>query len=95
MWEFVAIDPLGGQRYVEPVRGEYHEGNLDIIYNISSVINDYINPKTDGKLSWRSVSSCSSDLGEVLENWQNQLHEILVRKCARITKYLRWVGTEV
>ena len=62
------IDPLEGQRYVEPVKGEYHEGYLDNIYNISSTMDDYINLVADGKLSWRSVICCSSDSGEALEN---------------------------
>ena len=52
MLVFAPINPLEGQFYVEPVRGEYHEGNLDIIYNISSTVDDYINPISDGKLSW-------------------------------------------
>jgi len=56
---------------------------------------DYINPTTDGNLSWRSISSCSSDSDEGLENWQQRLHEVFVRRCARITKSLRWIGTEV
>ena len=29
---------------------------------------DYKNPIGDGKLSWWSVSSCSSNSGEALEN---------------------------
>ena len=49
----------------------------------------------DGKLSWQSISSCSLDSGEAVENWQNQLHEVSMRKCARITKSLQWVGTKV
>ena len=42
------IDPLERQRNIKPVRGEYHEGYLDNIYNISSTMDDYINPTTDG-----------------------------------------------
>ena len=61
------IEPLEGKRYVEPVRGECHEENLDTIYNISSMVVDYINPTTNGKLSWKSVSSCSSNSREALE----------------------------
>ena len=30
-----------------------------------------------------------------MENWQNQLCEASMLRCARITKSLRWVGTEV
>ena len=82
------IDPPEGQRYVEPLKGEYHEGNLDTIYNIFSMMDDYINPMTNGKLGWRSVRSYSLDLGETLENLQNQLHEVSIRKCTKITKSL-------
>ena len=71
MWVVAPYNPLEGQRNVELVKGEYQEGYLDNIYNISSTIYDYINPTTDGKLIWRSVSSCSSDSGEALENWQS------------------------
>ena len=62
------IDPLQGQHYVKLVKGEYHEGYLDNIYNISSTMDDYINLAADGKLSWQSVICCSSDSGEALEN---------------------------
>ena len=81
------VDPLEGQRYVKLVNDEWKAGYLDNIYNISSTIYDYINPTTDGKLSWKSVSSCSSDSGEALENWQNWFQEVLIRKCATIIEY--------
>ena len=64
-----SIDPSEGQRYVNSVRGEFHEGYLDNIYNISYTLDDYINPTIDGKLSRWSVISCSLDSGEALENW--------------------------
>ena len=55
---------------------------------------DYINPIADGNLSWPSVSLCTSDSGEALENWQNMLHEVSMRRCARLTKVVRRVGVE-
>ena len=58
-------------------------------------MDDYINIAAEGKLSWWSVICCSSDSGEALENWQNWLHEVSMMKYTRITKSLRWVGTEV
>ena len=82
------IDPLEGHRYVKPLKGEYHEGNLDTIYNIFSMMDDYINPMNDGKLVRRSLSSYSLDSGEALENLHNQLHELSIRKCTRIKKSL-------
>jgi hypothetical protein len=30
-----------------------------------------------------------------LENWQQRLHEISTRRCARIDCAVRWVGTEI
>ena len=67
MWVVSPIDPLEGQRYVELVKGEHQEWYLDNIYNISSTMDDYINPTTNGNLSWKSVNQCSLDSGEVLE----------------------------
>ena len=60
------IHPLEGQRYVEPVHSEGQGNYLDQSYNIMASKEDYINPTVEGKLSWRSVSSCMSDLGDAL-----------------------------
>jgi hypothetical protein len=30
-----------------------------------------------------------------LENWQQRLHEVSTRRCARIDRAVRWVGTEI
>ena len=57
---------MEGKRYVEPVHSEVKGNYIDHIYNITSARDDYINPKTDGKLSWWSVISCTSYLGEEL-----------------------------
>ena len=65
------IDPLEGQRYVELVHSEGQVDYLDHIYNIMSSRDDYINTNADGKLSWWSVISCTSDSDEALENWHN------------------------
>jgi hypothetical protein len=56
---------------------------------------DYINPNADGILSWRSITSCETDSDTGLENWQQRLHEVSTRRCARIDHALRWVGTEI
>ena len=60
-------DPLKGQRYVEQVNSEGQGGYMEHIYSITYARDDYVNPKADGKLSWRSISSCASDSGEALE----------------------------
>ena len=63
------LDPLEGQRYVEPVFNEGHHDDLDTIYNITTLREDYINPTVDGNLSWKCESSCTLDSGEALEKW--------------------------
>ena len=68
------LDPLEGQRYVDQVNSEGHGGYLDRIYKITFGMDDYVNPMVDAKLCWRSISSCTLDSGESLENWQNRLH---------------------
>ena len=64
----VPIDPIEGQRYVEPMHREGKENYPDQLYNIMYLKEYYINLMTDGKLSWRSVISCMFDSGETLEN---------------------------
>jgi hypothetical protein len=65
------ITPLDldeGPRYTKPIREEDHAYELENIYKLTTIQQDYINPITDGNLSWRSDSACSSDLEEALEN---------------------------
>ena len=64
-------DPLEGQRYIEPVFNEGKGDHLENIYNVTTLEEDYINPTADGNLSWICASSCTSDSGGELENWQN------------------------
>jgi hypothetical protein len=56
------LDPIEERRYVEPTRKE-----IDKLYNMTSHIDDYINPTVDGALSWRSINSCASNSEEGLE----------------------------
>ena len=65
----VPLNPLEGQRYVEPMFNEGQGDHLDNIYNVTALKEDYINPTADGNLSWRCVNSCTSYLVEALENW--------------------------
>jgi hypothetical protein len=39
------------------------------------------------------MCSLDSDIG--LENWQQRLHEVSTRRCARIECTIRWLNTEV
>ena len=86
--------PAEGQGYVKLVHSEGQCDCLDHIYNVMYSRNDYVNPTIDKKLSWRSVSSCTSDSGEALENWHNRMHEVSMRICIRIIWSLWNVGAE-
>ena len=88
------IHSFEGQRYVEPVHNEGKVDYIDQIYNVTTMHKDHISPTADGNLSWKCVSSCTSDLGEALENWKNRLHEVSMRRCARVTSSMRRVETE-
>jgi len=88
------IDPFEGKRYVEHVYNEEQVEYLDQIYNVTAMHEDHISPTVDGNLSWKRMSSCTSDSGEALENWKNRLHEVSMRRCARVTRSVRWVETE-
>jgi hypothetical protein len=30
-----------------------------------------------------------------MENWQNNMYEVSVQRCARLTREVRWIGTDV
>jgi hypothetical protein len=55
----------------------------------------YVTPTVDGVLNWRSITSCMLHSNTGLENWQQILHEVSTRRCARIDHAIRWVGTEI
>ena len=80
------IDPLEGQRYIEPAYNKGQGNYLDQIYNVTSLQEDDLNPTMDGNLSWKSASSCTSNSGEALENGKNMLHEVSMRRCTRVTR---------
>ena len=89
------IDPLEGQRYVDPIYNQGQGDYLDQIYNVTALQEYYINLTADGNLSWKSASSCTSDLGEALENWKNRLHEVSMRRCTRVTRFVQRVENEL
>jgi hypothetical protein len=41
------------------------------------------------------MASCASDSNMGLENWQQRLHEVSTRRCARIDPAVRWVDIEI
>ena len=82
---FIApLDPVEGRRYVEPVKEEV-VGRWDHAYNI---LEDYVHPTADRDMGWQRASSASSDSDDVLENWQNQIHEVPIYKCGWVTQSL-------
>jgi len=63
------LDPKDGRRYVETIQGGMTTEGLENLYKVTTRGEYYINPIGDGNLSWRVISSCSSDSDEGLENW--------------------------
>jgi hypothetical protein len=91
----VPLDPSEGRRYVEPTTDNILTEDVSQLYRTTVCEEDYINPTVDDMLSWRSISSCASDSNIALENWQQQLHELSTRRCARMTCALRWIDSKV
>jgi hypothetical protein len=63
------LDLDEGHRYIEPIREEDRAYDLENIYKLTVGQQDYINPTTNGNLSWESESAFLSDSKEALENW--------------------------
>jgi hypothetical protein len=72
------------KRYIEPTRGN----NIEKLYNMIVWMDDYVNPTTDGILSWRSIILCALDFEEGLNHWQQRMHEVSSRRCACMTRSL-------
>jgi hypothetical protein len=62
------LDPSKGERFVEPTCLDIEE--IVQLYRTTMRDEDYVNPTTDGVLSWWSITSCATDLDIGLENWQ-------------------------
>lgn len=62
------LDPIEIRRHVELVREEVDVEGIGIIYKMIVRTYDYINPTVVENLSWCSISSCSCDSDEGLEN---------------------------
>ena len=52
-------------------------------------------PIVNGHIVWDRKSSCTSDLDEELEHWQNRLHEVSMLRCNMMTKSVRCVSYKV
>jgi hypothetical protein len=62
------LDPDEGRIYTKSIREEDRAYELENIYKLTSRQQNYINPTTNGNLSWRSDNAFSSYLEEALEN---------------------------
>jgi hypothetical protein len=62
------LDPSEGERFIEPTFLDLEE--IGQLYRTTARKEDYVNPTTDGVLSWCSITSCAMDLDIELENWQ-------------------------
>jgi hypothetical protein len=80
-YRFIApLDPSEGERFVEPTHldlEEIIELYITIVHN-----EDYVNPTTNGILSWWSITSCVIDSDTGLGNWKQRLHKVSTRICA-------------
>jgi hypothetical protein len=45
------LDPTEGKRYIDPTRGN----DIENLHNMITWMDDYVNPTTDGELSWISI----------------------------------------
>ena len=95
IWVIGPLDPALGPRYKKLIIAEEEACNIDVVYQLTTAQGDYVNPTNDGMLNWHCESSCISDLEVGLENWKQCIHEVSRRRLARITKSLRWIGSEV
>lgn len=73
------LDPHDRERDIEPVREDLETKDIDILYNVVAKREDYMNPTTDGELSWRSIYSYDTYSDEALNHWKNRLHEVSLR----------------
>jgi hypothetical protein len=87
------LDPSEGERFIEPTCLDLEE--IGQLYRTTMHDADYINRTIDGVLIWWSITSCTIDSDIRLENWQQRLHEVSMRRCARIDHAVRWIGIEI
>jgi hypothetical protein len=63
------LDPYEGDHYNDPIDEDAQARELKIFTRSHGHREDYINPTTDGELSWRSVKSYDTDSDDALERW--------------------------
>jgi hypothetical protein len=85
------LDPNEGDIYNEGV----HSSIIENIYTITGRREDYVNPKVDGELSWRSFRSYDTNSDNAMDIWKNKLYDVSTRRCVQITKAVCWIGLEL
>lgn len=63
------LDPDKVDIYVKLVRKDLDDMDLENFYKVTARLEDYINPTTDGKLSWIGIRFYSFDYDKALANW--------------------------
>lgn len=63
----VPLDLAEGSRYTEPLCDYDNDDNPDCIYKITVQEKDWVNPTSDGRLSWEHESSCTLYSNEEIE----------------------------
>jgi hypothetical protein len=87
------LDQSEGERFIEPTCLDLEE--ISQLYRTTTCDEDYVNPTTDEVLSWRSITSCTTDSNIELQNWKQRLHEVSMRRCVRIDCAVQWIGIEI
>jgi len=64
----VPLDLVEGLRYTEPFHDYESDDDLDYIYKITERDQDWVNPTTDGWITWDYESSCTSNSNEEIEH---------------------------
>ena len=89
------LDPDEGDRYIEPMREDLKDIDLENFYKVIARWEDYINPTVDRNMSWTSINSFSSNSDDALENLKHILYDVSTSKCGKITKFVCHTGTKV
>lgn len=87
----VPLDPAKVSCYTELMHEYESDDDLDYNYKITAREQDWVNPTTDGRISWEHEISHMSDLDEEIERWQNQLHEVTTLKYNMMTRSLHCI----
>lgn len=91
----VPLDPSEGAWYTKPIHDKYGNEYIDNIYKLTLWDEDWINPTTNGRISWEKDSSRVPVSDEELENWKSWLHKVSTLRCNRLTKSLHCISIEV